>query len=96
MNSKKKYALAFGLMLSVGALVAQNPTDSIPKNFADTLRTGKMFYENSCVRCHSLKVPGNYTAQEWPGILNKMQPKARISDQQKNIILSYLLSEAKK
>jgi len=96
MNSKKFYALAFGFLLSLGALFAQNPTDSIPQNPADTIRVGKTLYENSCVRCHKLNTPNEYTSQEWPVIVNRMQPKARITDQQKTIILRYLLADAKK
>lgn len=96
MNSKKIYTLAVGILLSLGALFAQNPTDSIPQNPADTISIGKTLYENSCVRCHKLNTPNEYTAQEWHGIVNRMQPKARITDQQKTIILRYLLADAKK
>lgn len=96
MNSKKLYALMFGIMFSCTALFAKTPNDSIPKNALDSIKFGKQLYETSCVRCHRLKEPTRYTAQEWPELVNKMQNRAKITDEQKNIMLRYLLAEVKK
>lgn len=98
MNSKRLYSLAVVFLLGCGAtLFAATPTDSIKSKVPiDSISSGKVLYENSCVRCHKLKEPANYTKQQWPGIVDKMQKRSRITDEQKAIILAYLLTEAKK
>ena len=95
---KTKRTLFIATIISFGfsgAILATNQNDSIKQNI-DSLTIGKNLYEISCVRCHKLKDPAKYTAQQWPGLVNKMQKRAKITDEQKAIILSYLVSEAKK
>ncbi|MGH2643075.1 MAG: c-type cytochrome [Chitinophagaceae bacterium] len=57
------------------------------------LQSARKLYAAKCSSCHNLHLPGEYTAIQWPKILDKMQPKARISDDQKKLILAYLTSE---
>jgi cytochrome c2 len=95
---KTKRTLVIATIMSFGfsgAILATNQNDSIKQNI-DSLKTGKNLYEASCVRCHKLKDPAKYTAKQWPGLVDKMQKRAKITDEQKAIILSYLVSEAKK
>ena len=98
MNSKHFHSFAVVFLLSSAAnMFAAAPNDSIKSKLPiDSVRMGKELYANSCVRCHKLKEPSKYTIQQWPGLVNKMQKRAKITDNQKAIILSYLLSEAKK
>ena len=98
MNSKRLYSLAAGLVLaSAASLFAANQTDSVTlKTANDSIGSGKQLYSTSCIRCHKLNEPSKYTSQQWPVIVDKMQKKAKITDEQKAIILKYLLSDAKK
>jgi len=71
--------------------------DTIKNKMAvDSVSTGNELYAKNCVRCHKLKDPAKYTRAQWPGLVNKMQKRAKITDEQKALILSYLLTEAKK
>lgn len=98
MNSKRFYLLVITTTLFCGTtMFSATPNDSIKSQIpAEVVPLGKTLYENSCVRCHKLKDPANYTREEWPGIIDKMQKRSRITDEQKATILTYLLSEAKK
>ena len=98
MNTKRVFTIAAGIMLSsTVAIFAATQNDSITnKLHADSFKTGNELYVKNCVRCHKLKDPAKYTRAQWPGLVNKMQKRAKITDEQKALILSYLLTEAKK
>jgi len=55
------------------------------------LAEGKGLYENNCAKCHKLYDPADYTAEKWTGILKWMQPKAKITDEQRTSIYNYLV-----
>jgi len=65
------------------------------KTPSDALAQGKDLYENRCAKCHKLYAASDYNIQRWPRILNSMQYKAKITDQQKELILSYLSNSIK-
>lgn len=51
---------------------------------------GRMLFENKCGTCHKLYSPTDYSKQDWPPILLRMQIKARISDADMSKINSYV------
>lgn len=51
---------------------------------------GKAIYESKCGKCHKLYEVNEYSKEQWPNILNKMQPKAKISDDQKAQVQDYI------
>jgi len=57
------------------------------------LLAGKGLYENSCVKCHKLYQPKDYTQESWKPILVKMQKKARLDDVQIASISDYITSQ---
>jgi|WetSurMetagenome_2_1015567.scaffolds.fasta_scaffold803195_2 hypothetical protein len=61
----------------------------------DTLISGRELYIAYCGNCHNLYLPSVYTGAEWAKHLEIMQKKARISNEQKELILKYLTSQAK-
>lgn len=58
----------------------------------DQLTSGRELYVSKCSSCHSLYNPARFNEAEWDKNLAKMQPKAKISDQQKKLIREYLVS----
>ena len=54
------------------------------------LIAAKMSYENNCAKCHELFKPKDYTAEQWKPILVSMQKKAKITDQEREKIYTYL------
>jgi hypothetical protein len=87
----------FFLQGYVTSIFAKSQNDSIKNKVQiEMVMSGKALYEKSCTHCHKLKSPSKYTIQQWPGLVNKMQKRSKITDEQKAIILTYLTTEAKK
>jgi cytochrome c5 len=63
---------------------------------APDLAAGKQVFEAKCGRCHALKSPGDYPAAAWTGIMDKMAPKARLTEAEKQNVLAYAQANAKK
>jgi cytochrome c5 len=56
---------------------------------------GKEVYEANCAKCHKLKDPRSHTPEEWVTWIDKMAPKAKITDEQKTQIYNYVSVNAK-
>ena len=98
MKTKRLFSMAIVILLSTaGSVSAIKQSDTLKNRMPlDSIANGKALYEKSCQRCHKLKDPAKYTAVQWPGLVNKMQKRAKITDVEKEIILTYLKSQAKK
>jgi len=57
------------------------------------LYESKSLYENSCNKCHKLYSPSEFSIDEWPRILHKMQKKAKLDDSQLSGIQNYINSQ---
>ena len=57
------------------------------------LYKSKNLYENSCNKCHKLYSPSEFSKEEWPRILHKMQRKAKLDDPQIAGIQNYINSQ---
>ena len=91
----KKIAL---LLLVIVTLVACKSalyipvTENIAKNAnIDELVKGRASYINKCSSCHSLYLPEKFTKEEWTKNVDKMAPKAKITNQEKKLILAYVI-----
>ncbi|HAI81660.1 MAG TPA: cytochrome C [Chryseobacterium sp.] len=62
---------------------------------AENLALGKTLFDNSCGRCHDLPSPTSHSAQDWVGIMNAMAPKAKLNDQQHQLVYDYIVSVKK-
>ncbi|WP_248574808.1 c-type cytochrome [Flavobacterium sp. H122] len=51
---------------------------------------GKTLYENNCAKCHKLFPAGKHDKEGWSKTLEKMAPKAKITDDQKVLVYNYL------
>lgn len=75
------------------ALNLQKARQADPDITLEQLQSARKLYATKCSSCHNLHLPGEFTSAQWPGILDKMQPKAKITDGQKKLLLAYLTSE---
>jgi hypothetical protein len=57
---------------------------------------GKSIYIAKCQRCHGLKDPADYTANQWVPILDNMAKKAALTDDEKANVLAYVDANARK
>lgn len=90
--------LASWLLLSQCRVQLYVPTEAnTAKNNVTlvNLQEGRKLYINKCSSCHNLHAPGKYSPEGWQKVLKKMQPKAKITDSQKDLIFGYLTSEIK-
>lgn len=62
---------------------------------ADKLVQGKQIFENSCGKCHDLPEPTAFNSVQWVGIMNVMAPKAKLNDDQHQLVYDYVASVKK-
>lgn len=92
----KKIIVPLLLLFALSCAKKVSVSPSTAPVLSDEMAAAKETYEANCQRCHHLKNPAAYTTTEWPGLVDKMAPKARINEEQKAAILSYVLAFAKK
>lgn len=54
------------------------------------LLLGANLYKASCGKCHVLHAANEYSPSEWVHHLKQMQPRAKINDNQRELIYKYL------
>ena len=86
-------------IIALGFLASCTPKPSVVEgtktNTAENLALGKTVFENSCGRCHDLPNPTAHSAQDWVGIMNAMAPKAKLTDEQHQLVYNYIVSVKK-
>lgn len=60
-------------------------------------KSGETLYQEKCDKCHALRSPQTFTAEEWPLVVNRMQSHDPqwISDSEKEKIIEYMQANAK-
>ena len=101
MNSNTKFAVLFSLVLVV--IISCSPALYLP-TLADSqnagapleaLTRGRNLYVTNCENCHYLYKPQHFTRNEWRKVMPDMQKRAEINDQDKTLIINYLLARSK-
>ena len=59
---------------------------------AETLKEGHSIYIGACTNCHGKKNMYKQTEAEWENDVNRMAPKAKITDAQKDALWKYVLA----
>lgn len=78
------------ILYSCGSLLYMpSVTDPVQQ---ERLLKGRKLYVEICSSCHNLHLPKSYTAEEWKQNIDKMQKRAKISDEQKELIYEYVTS----
>ena len=62
-----------------------------PDATMDALKKGHDIYYGTCTNCHGAKKITNFSEDELPGIINRMSRKAKISDEEKDAVLKYVM-----
>ena len=66
-----------------------------PQTTLEELQQGRRAYVSHCGNCHRLVDPRKVSAEQWPGKVYEMGTKARIPQDQMELIVLYLVSAAK-
>ncbi len=101
MNSKLRYIVFYPFLMIV--FLACSPALYVP-TLADSQKVGvstnslvigRQIYVNNCSSCHSLYRPEHLTKSEWAKVMPVMQNKAKIKDDEKELIFNYLIVRCK-
>jgi cytochrome c5 len=100
MNSRTRNRLT---LLAAIILCACSPALYMPSladaNYSgistDNLLLGRALYVNHCSSCHNLHLPEQYTSKHWKEEMPEMQKKAKISDNEAQLIINFLLARSK-
>jgi|GEM_PF-2830391 cytochrome c5 len=75
---------------------AFDATAYLAKFDAGQIEEGKNIYMASCNKCHGYKKPESKPAEKWPKTIERMGNKAKLTQDQKNLVLAYVVANAKK
>lgn len=59
------------------------------------LLKGRELYEGKCGRCHSLYLPEKFNLSEWNFWIDKMRERAKLKEDEKELIIKYISLKAK-
>jgi mono/diheme cytochrome c family protein len=62
---------------------------------SDDLEDSRGLYARKCSGCHMLVLPANVPQAEWPRVIEKMAPRAKLEDAQRAQILRYVLTTSR-
>ncbi len=63
-----------------------------PNATMEILKQGHALYYGTCTNCHGAKNITSRDEEKWPGIIDRMAPKAGISDTEKEAVLNYVMA----
>ena len=96
MSYNLPWALALATLLSLAgcsaALYVPTDEDATPAASLDDLHQGRALYVHKCGSCHVLQLPERFTQSKWEQHLREMAPRARLNDQEKQLIWKFLLA----
>src|SRR4051812_34808766 len=56
------------------------------------LENGRSLFLARCSGCHNLPKPTDYSAQEWRPIVERMEPLAKLTNEQGELVLRYVVA----
>ncbi|AQX86852.1 hypothetical protein OZ664_13450 [Elizabethkingia sp. HX WHF] len=97
----KKTLIAGGLMLFIFSCSTRTQGTAstgkpVYKLTEQQFAAAKNLFETRCGKCHDLPKPEDHTAEKWKPIMDQMAPKAKLTDEEKNWVLAYVSTNAKK
>jgi mono/diheme cytochrome c family protein len=96
---KKMYLLALVLVSALAACKSPLyvPTEDNAKKAnapLSKLTEGRTVYTSKCGSCHKLYNPTEFNAKRWNRYVEKMAPKAKLTAEEKDKVLAYVLGNA--
>lgn len=94
-KSLRRYLLVLLLILlsCTPALYIPTEREATEKGVPlEELRQGRQLYVDHCGSCHMLYLPNQFSHYIWRQEVDEMQPRTRLSDREKQLILNYILA----
>lgn len=77
----------------------QDEMETARNKFADVsieqLQEGHKIYYGPCTKCHGTKNTSGFSEEKIKSVVERMAPKARLSDSQKEAVLRYMVTTIK-
>lgn len=80
------------MLPQVSPMQAEWAAHQWPGMDAAQLEEARALYAARCSGCHNVILPKENSIEEWDVMLNKMAPKAKINEQEKETIRRYIVS----
>ena len=89
-----KNLFAIASMISIFMVsCARSTAVSGPKyTSSEKLAQGQNIFENSCNKCHKLPEVDKHDDAGWMNTMSKMAPRAKLTDDQHQMVYDYLIS----
>ncbi len=88
------------ILLLASMLIACNATLYVPSSSEpieqNKLLAGRNLYVQKCSNCHNLFLPERFTDEKWNSKLDTMQVRAKINNNERELIYHYIISHPKK
>ena len=68
------------------------PKGAAPTTMASAKRGGAQLWADTCMRCHSLRPPTQFSNNEWQIIVHHMRVRADLTGEEEREILSFIQS----
>lgn len=82
--------LALSCSKKVTAPAAESTVAVAKIELPTEIAAGKTLFESSCAKCHKLFPVTKHDKEGWAKTLDRMAPKAKITDEQKTLVYNYL------
>lgn len=79
----------------IRSLPVENKTQILSQYTNDQIAKGETLMQANCGNCHKIKAAETRTAEQWNGILKRMIPKAKLSDDDGLLVRAYLIAHSK-
>lgn len=92
-NKARFFALiAISLVMGcTSALYQPKPEHFTSATAFQEISAGRKAYVTKCSGCHHLYLPAQYSESAWKHNLDEMQDRSKINDQEKALIMKYVL-----
>lgn len=78
------------LGLAVSLVLAGCSGNPAPNRSTSEVARGGRIWAGTCNRCHNLRPPAQFTAEQWPIIVSHMRARADLTRQQAEAVAAYL------
>ena len=79
----------------ISSLPVESKEQIVAQYTPQQLESGKAIFMANCDKCHKLKQPETRTAEKWNSVLKRMIPKAKLNDQDGQLVRAYLIAHSK-
>jgi hypothetical protein len=84
---------ALAATASLAVCASGGASHSLPASQGE--ETAVKLYRGKCAGCHRLHAPAEYARDAWVPVLDRMSPRAHLSDEEHGELLRYLQAHAK-